>query len=73
VIDPDQLGRTLAALDRAAAERQVVDPALPLTMLHERLRVERAFAGEGWEWSRQHGPAADLVGAGLALLRRLLR
>jgi Zn-finger nucleic acid-binding protein len=73
VIDPEQLGRTLAALDRAAAERQVVDPALPLTLLHERLRVERAFALEGCEWSRRGDTVTDLVGAGLALLRRVLR
>lgn len=45
MIDPDQMSRTVEALDAAVLRRGTLDPTLPLRLAQERLRVERAFAG----------------------------
>jgi DNA-directed RNA polymerase subunit RPC12/RpoP len=44
MLDPDQVRKTLAELDRAEQKRQAIDPTLPVQLLTERLRAERAFA-----------------------------
>jgi hypothetical protein len=46
IIDPDQVKKTLAELKAAADEKKGVDPTLPVSLAIERLRAERAFAGE---------------------------
>jgi Zn-finger nucleic acid-binding protein len=43
MLDPDQVKSTLAELQAADARRQQIDPALPLTLMAERLKTERVF------------------------------
>jgi hypothetical protein len=83
MIDPDQLQRTIAALQEKEALRPKpspgtgplgVDPALPLRLAAERLRGERVFA----DLARHNQPygagdtlAWDLVAAGLSSIGEL--
>lgn len=75
MLDPDQLQKTVAALEQAEARRQTVDPALPLLMAQERLRTERVFAELG-ERTRSDSLAGirtwNLVEAGISSVARLL-
>ena len=76
MIDPDQLQRTIAALQEKEASRPKpvpgkgssfqVDPALPLRLAQERLRAERVFAELGQHNRSAGGEAWDLCEAGLS-------
>jgi Zn-finger nucleic acid-binding protein len=75
MIDPDQLQRTIAALQDKEALRPKplpgkrapgVDPALPLRLATERLRAERVFAELGQHNRSAGGEAWDLFEAGLS-------
>ena len=79
MIDPEQLQRTIAALQDKETVRPKpvagkgplgVDPALPLMLAHERLRAERIFA----DLARQDRSIGnvDLVDAGLTSLVSVL-
>lgn len=66
MLDPTQVEKTLNDLHAAADRRQQVDPALPLTMMMERLQAEKVFAEV--QAPRRVGAmpgADDLVGTGL--------
>ena len=83
MIDPDQLERTIAALQDKEAGRPKpvpgkdrplgVDPALPLLLARERLRTERVFADLA-RYDRSIGGfgGLDLVDAGLSSLVSIL-
>jgi Zn-finger nucleic acid-binding protein len=45
MLDPNQVKLALSELHAAAARRKEIDPALPLTLMMERLKTERLFAG----------------------------
>jgi hypothetical protein len=64
VLDARQVEAAVAQLKHAEAERQTVDPALPLRLMADRLHVERLFEG----LDRSPG----LVEAGLASVAELL-
>jgi hypothetical protein len=69
ILDPDQVQKTATELQQADAKRRTPDPSLPLTLMLERLKAERAFdeaAGPG----QRRGEPADLIDLGLATLRR---
>jgi hypothetical protein len=84
IIDPDQLQRTIAALqDREALRPQPspgqnpldVDPTLPLRLAQERLRTERVFADLARHNRRVEvagGEAWDLFDAGLSSIGTLV-
>lgn len=74
MIDPDQLQRTIAALQDKEAMRpkpvpgkspMQVDPTLPLRLAQERLRSERVFADLAQHNRVSGGEAWDLVDVGL--------
>lgn len=75
MLDPDQMQKVALELQRATMPRPV-DPALPLSLLTERLRVEKSFPTTDPHDSliavltRDHG---TLVDAGLAILRSILK
>jgi Zn-finger nucleic acid-binding protein len=74
MLDPEQVRITLAELQKADERRQTPDPALPLTLLMERLESERLFAeaeriaGGRAGWGRTGPAGSNLVGAGLDLV-----
>jgi len=74
MLDPHQVHSALQELRDADARRQRVDPALPLTLMMERLKAERVFAeaARGGESPpvRAPGGPLGLVEAGLALVFR---
>lgn len=74
MIDPGQVETTIRDLELTNARRQTVDPTLPIRMMEERLRAERAFAetDSGWVLTlvRQQR-STDLVEAGLRALKHL--
>lgn len=72
IVDPDALATALAALDAADSQRQTVDHALPIRLLQERLRVERAFGPDEAGWFGRRDASPDLVRAGLTFVRRWL-
>jgi hypothetical protein len=63
MLDPGQVEKVVAGLKQAEAERQQVDPTLPLRLMADRLHVDRLFQG------LDHSPG--LVEAGLASLADL--
>jgi Zn-finger nucleic acid-binding protein len=74
IIDPGQLERTVRGLEEAEARRQTIDPTLPIRLLQERLRTERAFstADPGWVLTLAGGNRSiDLVQAGVRALKIL--
>jgi hypothetical protein len=77
IIDPDQVKKTLGELKAAAEEKKSVDPALPVTLALERLRIERMSAGMDPEGRRSvvhdvlFDDASDPVIGFLRLLGRL--
>lgn len=81
MLDFHQVERTIAALGeaeakRAAAEKMAqVDPSLPLSLLRERLHVERLFRETDYRSGLGVGvwPATGLVEAGISALVGLLR
>ncbi|HEY8536146.1 MAG TPA: zf-TFIIB domain-containing protein [Vicinamibacterales bacterium] len=76
MLDFAQVERTIAALGeaeakRAEAERKAqADPMLPLSLLRERLHVERLFGEAGYRWGSNVSvwPASGLVEAGISAL-----
>ena len=79
MLDAVQVERTIAALGeaeakRAAAERLAqVDPALPLSLLRERLHVERLFGQADYRSGLTGWSGTGLVEAGISALVGLLR
>ena len=76
MLDPDQLSKAVAQLQKAEQGRQQIDPAWPLLVEAERRRGERAFAdtAEGralLTLGRDEAP--DLVALGLRALATLWR
>ena len=85
MIDPDQLQRTIAALQEKEAQRpkplpgkgssRQVDPALPLRLATERLRGERVFADlarHNQSYAAGDLLAWDLVATGLSSIVSIL-
>jgi Zn-finger nucleic acid-binding protein len=74
MIDPGQLEATVRELEQGEARRTTIDPTLPIRLMQERLRAERAFATNDPAWvltlMRQE-PSTDLVQAGLRVLKNL--
>jgi hypothetical protein len=73
ILDPEQVQKTAGELQRADERRRAPDPSLPLTLMLERLKTERAFqdAADGSRWTGSiQGAPADLIDLGLATLRR---
>lgn len=77
MLDPQQVQLALRELRDADACRHRVDPALPLTLMMERLKAERVFAeaarGATPSWTPGVGGPGGLVESGLALVMRWLR
>jgi hypothetical protein len=82
MIDPDQLQRTIVALQEKEALRPKpvpgkslleADPTLPLRLAHERLRAERVFADLGRHHRATGGQASDLVDVGLAQIVAIVK
>jgi Zn-finger nucleic acid-binding protein len=75
MLDPGQVQATVGALSAAAMKRRQVDPALPIALMHERLRVERAFGAEPGAFLRSIDTheSMDLVRAGLRVLGGLFK
>jgi len=77
ILDPDQLQKAVAHLKDAAAPKPV-DPTLPVALMIERARAERAFAdGTGQDGRASLGTVLgcdtrDLLTEGLRALRKLL-
>jgi hypothetical protein len=69
ILDPDQVQKTATELQRADERRRAPDPSLPLTLMLERLKAERAFE-EATGPRHGHREATDLIDLGLATLRR---
>ena len=72
-VDPLQLRRELEALRERDEKNGTIDPALPITLAHERARAERAWseAGEDLTWLQgalQDGGTEGLLGRALRLL-----
>jgi hypothetical protein len=75
ILDPDQVRTALEQL-ASDANRRTPDATLPVTLLLERLRAERAFAeatGNQPLDALLSRDTTDLVGAGLRAVARLLR
>jgi hypothetical protein len=77
MVDPDQMRATIADLQAADARRGQIDPGLPLTLMMERLKVEKVFAeahAAGREPRLSFGPGegTGLVEAGLGLVLQWL-
>ena len=77
-IDPMQLRRELDALRTRDEKSGTIDPALPITLAHERARAERAWAeaGEGMTWLQEalrDGGTDGLLGRALRLLATRVR
>jgi Zn-finger nucleic acid-binding protein len=78
MLDPDQIRATLAELQAADARRQQIDPALPLTLMLERVQAERVFAeaaaqaGGDLRWTLGASSGSGLVESGLATVMRWL-
>lgn len=75
MLDPDQVRRALEQL-ASDANRRPPDATLPVTLMLERLRAERAFAeaaGDSPIDALLSRDANDLVGAGLRAVVQLLR
>jgi hypothetical protein len=76
IIDPDQVRKAVASLQRAEAGRTTIDPAWPLRVAAERARAERAFAdsesGRGVSGIAGEVNGVDLIASGLRALRALL-
>lgn len=72
ILDARQVETVVGQLKQAEAERLTIDPALPMRLMAERLRVERLF--ESFDrptvWSSAYG-APGLVEAGLAAFAEL--
>jgi Transcription factor zinc-finger len=76
MIDPGQVTTTVQALRAADERRRTVDPTLPVRLMQERLRAERAFADadpSALLLSLGSDPSVDLVKAGLRLLWKMFR
>jgi Zn-finger nucleic acid-binding protein len=74
VLDPDQVGKAVAQLQKAEQGRQQIDPAWPLLVEAERRRAELAFAetAEGRALATLGRDATpDLVSLGLRALASL--
>ena len=74
ILDPDQVRRALEEL-ASEARRRPPDATLPLSLLMERVRAERAFAEATEDGALNvllSGHPTDLVGAGLRVVARLL-
>lgn len=77
-VDPAQLRRELDALRERDHPRSAIDPTLPVRLLHERARAERAWAdaGEGLTWLQElvrNDTGDGVLGAALRLLGRRVR
>jgi Zn-finger nucleic acid-binding protein len=73
ILDPEQVQKTALELQRADDKRRAPDPSLPLTLMLERLKAERAFqeaTGSPRPTGVFQGGPADLIDLGLATLRR---
>jgi Zn-finger nucleic acid-binding protein len=75
VVDPAQLEKTVRALEETDARRQAIDPTLPIRLLEERLRTERAFSATDSSWLltlTSGDRTVDLVQAGVRALKAIL-
>lgn len=72
MLDPDQLQRTVAALESAETRRHQLDPLLPLRVAEERLRTERVFADLATEAKGSRSGSWSLVDTGLRSLAAVL-
>jgi hypothetical protein len=76
MLDPDQVRKAVAELQQADARRQRFDPTLPVQLLAERAKVERAFAMGAQDFSffhiLEHDRPANLIEAGLSAFGRWL-
>lgn len=77
MLDPDQVRKAVAHLQKAGEGKKQVDPTLPMTLLIERVRAERAFLDDTPRSARPSitgllaFDSADLVSTGLRSLRGL--
>jgi hypothetical protein len=67
MIDPDQVQKTVAALERAETKRTAVDPTLPMRLIAERLQAERVFAAVAADRSAHPG-SWSLVDSGISAM-----
>jgi hypothetical protein len=65
MLDPEQIERTLAELREADERRRHLPPDLPLTLMAERLKVERVFAEASAAGGRELGVTFTTGGPGL--------
>lgn len=72
MLDPDQLQRTVADLERAETRRRTIDPTLPLRMAEERLRTERVFADLAAHGHASQRASWSLVDTGLHAVAALV-
>jgi hypothetical protein len=73
VLDARQVETVVTQLKQADAERRTVDPALPMRLMADRLRVERLFESfDGSARSSDAIGAPGLIEAGLAAVAELL-
>jgi hypothetical protein len=74
MIDPDRVRKVVDELNRAEARRIDIDPTLPVQLLVERARAERAFAEPAGEFTLQDlldgNRSPNLIDAGLRVLAR---
>lgn len=74
MLDPEQVTKAVALLQKAHAGRQNIDPAWPLAVAAERLRTERLFADTPEERaliSVRLDDSPDLVAVGMRVLATL--
>lgn len=72
MLDPDQLRRTVSALEAAETRRHQSDPLLPFRLAEERLRTERVFVELAQHQRHSRSGQWSLVDAGFDSLTTVL-
>jgi hypothetical protein len=72
MLDARQVETVATHLKQAEAERRIVDPALPMRLMADRLRVERLFESFDGSAGRSNPIGSGLVEAGLAAVAEFL-
>jgi hypothetical protein len=72
MLDARQVETVATQLKQAEAERRTVDPALPMRLMADRLRVERLFESFDGSAGRSNAIGSGLVEAGLAAVAEFL-
>lgn len=68
ILDPEQMQQTIAALEAADVRQRTLDPALPLTLMLQRLEVDRLFREASQGGPRAFGSATTPLSAGKGLV-----